>query len=49
MATRVLGAWRLQSGLMPEIGTLIHRLGEHGVWSENRETGVIDYFSLRVH
>ena len=34
---------------MPEIDRLSHRLGEHGVQTETRETGGIDCFSLRVH
>jgi len=39
----------LKRGCMPEIEMLCHRPSEQGVWTESRETGVIDCFSLRVH
>lgn len=39
----------LKQDQKPEIEILGHRHGEHGVWMGNREIGVIDYFSLRVH
>ena len=37
-----------KQGHMPETETLGHRLGEHRVQRETKETGVIDCFSLRV-
>lgn len=37
-----------RQGLVPEIDTAGHRLGEHGVQMETRETGVTDCFLLRV-
>ena len=38
-----------KQGHVPEIEMLSHRVGEHGVWTETRETGVINCFSLRGH
>ena len=38
-----------RQGLVPEIDTLGHRLGEHGVQMGTRETGGLDCFSLRLH
>ena len=36
-------------GRVPEIEMLGHRPGEHGVWTETGEMGVIDCFSLGAH
>ena len=36
-------------GRVPDPEMLSHRLGEHGVRMETRETGVTDCFSLKAH
>ena len=36
-------------GHMPEIEMLDHRLGEHRLWPETRQSRMIDSFFLRVH
>lgn len=41
--TRVFKVWRLKTGRKPEIKVLGHRLCEHGVWMETRDTRVIAF------
>ena len=39
----------LKRGRVPEREMLGHRLGEHGVQTETRQTGVTDSLSWRAH
>ena len=41
--------WKLKLSRVPEIKMLSHRLCEHRVMIETRETRVMDYFTVRTH